>query len=83
MPKVATFDGIKIWFYHNEHPPPHFHVTCAEHQAVIDIDTMRVERGYLPIAQRRKVMAWAKPRRAELIRAFIQAANHDDPEPIQ
>ncbi|WP_449409607.1 DUF4160 domain-containing protein [Methylobacterium komagatae] len=29
MPVVAEFDGIRIMFYANEHPPPHFHAYFA------------------------------------------------------
>jgi hypothetical protein len=25
MPTVAIVDGVKIQFYFDEHPPPHFH----------------------------------------------------------
>jgi hypothetical protein len=30
MPTVAIADGIKIQFYFNEHPQPHFHAAFAE-----------------------------------------------------
>ena len=36
MPLVAVLDGIKIQFYWDEHPPPHFHVEYGEHVAVIE-----------------------------------------------
>jgi len=29
MPVVALVDGVKIAFYANEHPPPHFHAMIA------------------------------------------------------
>jgi hypothetical protein len=41
MPTVAVIDGISVRFYNDEHPPPHFHVVAAEHQAVIRIDSCR------------------------------------------
>jgi hypothetical protein len=28
MPVVAIVDGVKIEFYPDEHPPPHFHALC-------------------------------------------------------
>jgi hypothetical protein len=34
MPVVARIDGIKIRFFNDEHPPPHFHAEYAEHVAV-------------------------------------------------
>ena len=30
MPVVAIIDGVKIEFYPDEHPPPHFHARYAE-----------------------------------------------------
>jgi hypothetical protein len=30
MATVAIVDGIKIQFYNEEHPPPHFHAEYAE-----------------------------------------------------
>jgi hypothetical protein len=42
MPVVAVIDGIKIMLYNDEHPPPHFHVRYAEHDARIDIATLRI-----------------------------------------
>lgn len=48
MPTVAIIEGMKIQFFANEHPPPHFHVTYAEYRALIRIDTMQVWKGSLP-----------------------------------
>ena len=35
MPVVAIVDGVKIEFYPDEHPPPHFHARFAEFVAQI------------------------------------------------
>lgn len=82
MPVVAEVEGVRIMFYANEHPPPHFHARIAEHQAVIDIATLTVTEGFLPLAKRRKVLAWAASRQQRLIVAFIQAGSHEKIEPI-
>lgn len=74
MPIVATVDGVRVMFYANEHPPPHFHAAIGEHQAVIDIDSLTVTAGFLPVAKRRRVMAWAKPRQAALRLMFAQSS---------
>ena len=71
MPTVAVIDGIRIQIYWDEHPPPHFHVEWAEHQAVIDIDRLEIVEGSLPRPQLRKVMAWAEPRRIQLHAAWM------------
>ncbi len=73
MPTVATVDGVKIVFYANEHPPPHFHAKFAEHQAVIDIERLEIIEGSLPAAKRKKVLSWAASRQAELRAAFVTA----------
>ena len=45
MPVVAMVDGVKIEFYPDEHPPPHFHARYAEHVAQTEIRTAKVLRG--------------------------------------
>lgn len=82
MPTVAVVDGVRIVFYANEHPPPHFHAIVGEHRAVIEIARMLVTEGFLPPDKRRKVLAWAEARQAELLRAFIQATSHERVEGI-
>ena len=83
MPTVAIVDGVSIVFYTNEHPPPHFHAKFAEHQAVIDLDSMRVTEGFLPVAKRRKVLAWATERRGALLAAFAVAVSREPVGPIE
>jgi Domain of unknown function (DUF4160) len=70
MAVVARVDGIKIQFYHDEHPPTYFHAQFAEHEAMIGIDTLQVLKGYLPRPQLRKVVAWARPRKPLLLEAW-------------
>jgi hypothetical protein len=70
MPTAATVDGIKIQFYYDEHPPPHFHAIAAEYRASIDIATLEVVEGWLPRAQLRKVKSWAESRQEGLLVAW-------------
>ncbi|MFL5139940.1 MAG: DUF4160 domain-containing protein, partial [Microvirga sp.] len=58
---------MKIQFYSNEHPPPHFHVEFAEYRALIRIDTMTVLQGTLPRNKLRRVIECATPRQAVLL----------------
>jgi hypothetical protein len=60
MPTIKIIDSIKIDLYSREHPPPHFHAIYAEHEELIDIETLNTYSGKLPIRQRKKVMDWAK-----------------------
>ena len=66
MATVARVDGIKIQFYWDEHPPAHFHVEYGEYRAQIAIDSLQIIKGYIPSAQFRKVIRWAKSRRDQL-----------------
>ena len=65
--KVATVQGVRIEFYPNDRPPPHFHAVTAEHRAVIDILTASVDRGELPRGKRRVILAWAQTHRSVLL----------------
>lgn len=83
MPTVAIVDGVRIIFYANEHPPPHFHLRLAEYHAVMNIDTFEITEGALPVAKRRKIVKWARGRQAALRRAFVQALAKEPVEPIE
>lgn len=53
VPTVAIIDGVRIDFYFDEHPPPHFHARYAEFIAQVDIGTLEVIKGSLPTPQLR------------------------------
>jgi hypothetical protein len=72
MAKLAVVDGVKLFMYSNDHPPPHF----AEHRAVIDLEDLTISRGHLPGPKLRAVLAWAKPRHALLLRAWSLTQAH-------
>lgn len=48
MPIVSNFYGIVIYFFFNEHNPPHFHAKYNEFEALIDIKTLGVQNGNYP-----------------------------------
>lgn len=73
MPTVAIIDGVAIVFYHNDHPPAHFHTKFGEHQAIFEIESLLMTEGFLPIAKRRIVQEWAATRRDALRAAFLLA----------
>ena len=83
MPAVATVDGVKIMFYASEHPPPHFHAEYSGDAAVVDIVTATITGGYLPVAKRRKVLAWTKLNRAKLLRTFVAAVAREPLETFE
>jgi hypothetical protein len=66
MPRISSFYGIVIRMFFADHQPPHFHVTYAEHAAVVTIDALAIIKGSLPPRQARLVRRWATMHRAEL-----------------
>jgi hypothetical protein len=66
MPEISRFLGIVIRMYHDEHPPPHFHVDYGEHHATVRIDTVEVDRGALPRRVQALVAEWTLLHRDEL-----------------
>ena len=83
MPTVAIVEGVRIVFYVNEHPPPHFHARIAEYHAVIDIELLQVISGHLPIAKRRQVIKWARARQDILTETFNRAIAKEHVESIE
>lgn len=83
MPRVSEFFGIAIYFYFLDHAPPHFHARYAGDEAVIAIDTMSITDGSLPPRVMGLVVEWGNLRRAELHRAWDQAAAGLPVDPIE
>jgi Domain of unknown function (DUF4160) len=42
MPRVSLFYGISIYFYDNDHAPPHFHARYAGDEALFSIETLQI-----------------------------------------
>jgi hypothetical protein len=78
MPTVAIIDGMKVQFFPNEHPPPHFHVAYAEYRALIRIDTMQLWKGNLPRNKLRSVIEWASQRQAILLATWAAATANEE-----
>ena len=83
MPKVSKFYAIGIYFYFDDHPPPHFHAYYGEYQALIAIESLEVIEGYLPGRAMSLVVEWAIARREELRRAWQQASQPAPIAPIE
>lgn len=82
MPVVAIIDGVKIEFYPDEHPPPHFHARYAGFVAQIEIRTCRVLRGSLPPAKLGPVLSWASQHRSGLTDAWTAVEELRKPQKI-
>jgi hypothetical protein len=82
MPTVAIVEGVKIQFFAEEHPPPHFHAQFAEHRIRIEISSLRVLKGRLPNAKLSVVLRWAESRREELLRTWHVVLAKQKPQRI-
>ena len=82
MPKVCEFYGIRIYFYFEDHLPPHFHAFYGEHEAQVAIESLEKLAGYLPARANALVVEWALARRADLRRAWRQASEPGLIDPI-
>jgi len=83
MPKVCEFYGIRIYFFFDDLPPPHFHARYGEHEAQVAIESLEMIAGYLPGRAYALVVEWAIARRAELRRAWEQATRPARIDPIE
>ena len=83
MPTISVFYGIIIQMFWQEHPPPHFHALYAEYEALINIHTLEVEKGFLPKRAMVLVLEWASEHRAELMEAWNQCAQMKSPQKIE
>ena len=56
-----------------DHPPPHFHAICANHEAVIEILTSEIIEGSLPLGAHSLVSQWVALHREELLATWERA----------
>ncbi len=66
MPEICRFFGIIITMYYNDHPPPHFHVRYGDQKAIVRIDDLVIEEGFLSPRVYGMVVEWASQHRIEL-----------------
>lgn len=79
---MCEFYGIRIYFYFDDHAPPHFHVFYGEHEAEVAIESLEILAGPLPTRAYALVTEWALLRRADLRRAWRQATQPGPIDPI-
>ena len=83
MPIVSNFYGIIIYFFYNEHNPPHFHAKYNEFEAIIDIKTLGLTIGYLPKKAQSLVIEWAIDHQDELMKNWDLCQIGKQPEKIE
>ena len=69
MPTISTFYGmsVKMYFQQSEHNPPHFHVIYGEFAGVIEIESLQMIEGDLPVKALTLVREWAETYKKELL----------------
>ena len=78
MPEVTRFFGIVVRMYFNDHSPAHFHAEYGEYEALFEIETLSVLRGYLPRRAMALVLEWAVLHR-QALRADWERARSGTP----
>jgi len=66
MPIIASFFGIYVRMYFDDHAPPHFHVEYQGHEAYVAIADGAILQGQLPRRAHAIVRQWCADHRAEL-----------------
>lgn len=79
MPIISLFYGVMIQMYWGDHAPPYFHALYAEHEALVDIQTLEVVRGSLPKRALALLMEWAKDHQNELMENWDRCSNNTPP----
>lgn len=67
MPTIASFDGIMIYMYWQEHGVPHLHAVHGDRTAVYSIESGEIIVGALRRRAKRLVKRWIAERREELL----------------
>lgn len=75
MPEISRFYGIVIRMFYNDHFPPHFHAEYGGYEALIDMNTLAVVAGKLPLRALGLVMEWASYHQNELKSNWEKARN--------
>ena len=79
MPTVAIVDGVRIIFFWNDHPPPHFHVEFGDQKGQISLVTFELLEGKLQASKLAAVRQWAQDHRQELLECWDKARNNEHP----
>ena len=82
MPTISIFFGIAIQMFWYDHPPPHFHVSYAGHEAQVALDGTLI-KGSLPPRIQAMVREWALENQGALSRAWEECSNGRTPKRIR
>lgn len=82
MPCVSRFFGISIYFYYNDHNPPHFHAKYQGQDGVFEIATLALIEGAAAPRVRALVVEWGAKHLPELMAAWEQCRRGEEPGAI-
>ena len=69
--------------FYADHEPAHFHAIYGEHEALIEIESLAVFRGFLPRRALALVLEWAALHRPELRQDWRRARAGEVLAPIE
>ena len=71
MPEITRFYGIVIKiFFTKEHNPPHFHAVYGEYNGCIDINTLEMLEGDLPLKAQHLIKEWGTKHKQEIMQMW-------------
>lgn len=82
MPTISEFFGIRIMIRFLDHNPPHFHAQYQQDKVIVEIQDGKV-KGEMSERALRMVLEWLAMHREELLVAWQQAANGNEPTSIE
>ena len=68
--------------YADDHSPPHFHAEYGEHEAMFEIESGRIARGWLPRTAANLVEQWAESNRGSLMENWTLCTTMKPPKKI-
>lgn len=83
MPELCRFAGIVVSMFPGDHNPPHFHASYSGHRVCVDVSSLEVSRGYMPISQLHVLLEWAESHQSELVAAWNAIRSGGKAEKIQ
>ena len=83
MPVISVFFGIIIRMWHDDHPPPHIHVSYQGFEALVEIGTGRISKGKLPVKAAQLVTSWCSSHYSELMANWQRGENFEPMQMIQ
>ena len=82
MPTISAFYGVVIRMYWADHAPPHFHALYGDEEALINIRTLTVIRGRLPVRAFALILEWARLHRDDLLEDWVLCEIKQTPKKI-